>query len=55
MIIKDAERGRWIELTPQQAAEAFRRAARAAGDAYLTDAEAERLVVLAAREQEQRE
>lgn len=54
MIIRDTEQNRWIDLTPDQAAEAFRRAARAAGDDYLSDADAEQLVVLAAREVEQR-
>ena len=34
---------RWIDLSPEQAAEAFRAAARAAGDAYLIDAEDERV------------
>ena len=52
MIIRDAERRCWITLTPDQTVEMFRRAARAAGDAYLTDDEAEQLVIVAAREVE---
>ena len=54
MIIFDAERGRNIELSLEQTAEAFRMAARAAGDGYLSDADAEHLVIIAAREMEQR-
>lgn len=54
MIIRDAEQGRDIELSPEQAAEAFRMAARAAGEDYVSDADAEHLVNIAAREVEQR-
>ena len=54
MIIRDAEQGRDIDLTPEQATKAFRMAARAAGGRYLSDADAEHLVVIAAREIEQR-
>ena len=43
MLIRDAEQNRWIDLSLEQAAEAFRAAARAAGDAYLIDAEDERV------------
>lgn len=49
MIIRDAEQGRDIELSPAQLVRVFRVAGAVAGDRYLDDAAAERLIVSVAR------
>jgi hypothetical protein len=47
MLVPDTERGGFIDVDEQAAAEALRRAARDAGEQFLTDEQAERLALAA--------